>query len=120
MQDPWWLEPGRTSNELRYMFITQCLNVYAMFLVKASLCAYLMTLGFGRSYRVFIRMSMAVVVSCNFIMMLVLHFASCRPFYARWDASVDGKCWPEVVGEAMAYVLIASNIFTNLVGSFFF
>ena len=118
MQDPWWLEPGRTSNELRYIFITQCLNVYAMFLVKASICAYLMTLGFGRSYRVFIWVSVVIVVSCNFIMMLVLHFASCRPLYSRWDASVDGKCWPKVAGETVAYVLIASNIFTNLASYF--
>ncbi|KAI2487538.1 hypothetical protein Ptr902_01671 [Pyrenophora tritici-repentis] len=48
-------------------------------------------------------------------MMLVLHFASCRPFYSRWDASIHGKCWPEVVGEALIYVYIASNIFTNLI-----
>ncbi|CAA9958518.1 hypothetical protein PTMSG1_02070 [Pyrenophora teres f. maculata] len=115
MQDPWWLEPGRTSNELRYIFITQCLNVYAMFLVKSSICAYLMNLGFGRGYRGFIWVSIVVVVACNFIMMLILHFASCRPFYSRWDDSIDGKCWPEVVGKTLIYVDIASNIFTNLI-----
>ncbi|KAI8931829.1 hypothetical protein NX059_011466 [Plenodomus lindquistii] len=48
-------------------------------------------------------------------MMLILHFAYCRPYYSRWDFSVQGKCWPAAVSEATAYVQIASNIFTDLI-----
>lgn len=137
MADPWWLVPGRTSSELRVIFIGQCLNVYAMFLVKASICAYLMALDFGRSYRFVIWTSVVVVVLCNFVMMLILQFAFCRPYvsaekrgvrtgniltfafaasqYSRWDNTVQGVCWLAVVGEAMAYAQIGSNIFTDLV-----
>ncbi|KAI4660340.1 uncharacterized protein J4E78_005043 [Alternaria triticimaculans] len=115
MADPWWTVPGNTSRELHLIFITQCLNVYAMFLVKASICAYLMALDFGRSYRVLIWVSVIVVVLCNFVMMLILHFAYCRPYYSRWDLSVQGKCWPEAVSDATAYVQIASNVFTDLI-----
>ncbi|CAN9154491.1 unnamed protein product [Alternaria alternata] len=115
MADPWWLIPGKTSKELHLIFISQTLNVYAMFLVKASICAYLMALDFGRSYRILIWVSVVVVVICNFIMMLILHFAYCRPYYSRWDFSVQGECWPEAVSEVTAYVQIASNIFTDLI-----
>ncbi|KAF2027633.1 hypothetical protein EK21DRAFT_102349 [Setomelanomma holmii] len=115
MADPWWLVSGRTSNELHVIFISQCLNVYAMFLVKASICAYLMALNFGKSYRIIIWISVVVVVLCNFVMMMILHFAYCRPYYSRWDFSVKGKCWPEAVSETTAYVQIASNIFTDLI-----
>jgi len=108
-----------------------------MFLVKASICAYLMALDFGRSYRFVIWTSIVIVVPCNFIMMLILHFAFCRPYvsaekdgirtghtltfafaasqYSRWDNTVQGVCWPAAVGEALAYAQIGSNIFTDLV-----
>ncbi|KAG9186679.1 hypothetical protein G6011_09787 [Alternaria panax] len=115
MADPWWLVPGRVSKEQHLIFISQCLNVYGMFLVKASICAYLMALDFGRNYRLLIWVSVAVVVVCNIIMMLILHFAYCRPYYSRWDFSVKGECWPEAVSEVTAYVQIASNIFTDLI-----
>ncbi|EUC45544.1 hypothetical protein COCMIDRAFT_95192 [Bipolaris oryzae ATCC 44560] len=115
MADPWWLVPGRTSHELHMIFITQCLNVYAMFLVKASICAYLMALDFGRSYRVLIWISVVIVVLCNLVMMLVLHFAYCRPYYSRWDFSVEGECWSEAVSDATAYMQIAFNIITDLI-----
>ena len=88
-----------------------------MFLVKASICAYLMALDFGRSYRILIWTSVVIVVLCNFIMMLILHFAYCRPYYSRWDFTVKQECWPAAVSEATAYVQIASNIFTDLVST---
>jgi hypothetical protein len=135
MTDPWWLVPGHTSYEWRIIFIQQCLNVYAMFLVKTSICAYLMALDFGRSYRGIIWTCAVIVVLCNFIMMLILHFPFCRPYvsidvnngskhtlssrlatqYSRWDFTVQGQCWPDAVSEATAYVQIGSNIFTDLV-----
>ena len=88
-----------------------------MFLVKVSICAYLMALNFGRSYRLLIWVSVVIVVLCNFIMMLILHFAYCRPYYSRWDFTVQGECWPVAVSEATAFVQIASNIFTDLVST---
>lgn len=115
MADPWWLIPGKTSRQLHVIFISQCLNVYAMFLVKASICAYLMALDFGRSYRIIIWFSVAIVVLCNFIMMLILHFAYCRPYWSRWDFTVQGKCWPDAVSEITAYLQIASNVVTDLI-----
>lgn len=90
MADPFWLEPGRLSYEMHIIFITQTLNVYAMFLVKASIVAFLMALDLGRSYRIIIWISAAIVLLCNFVMMLILHFAYCRPYYSRWDFSVKG------------------------------
>ena len=115
MADPYWLVPGHTSNQLHLIFITQTLNVYAMFLVKLSICAYLMALDFARSYRILIWFSVVVVVLCNFVMMLILHFAYCRPYWSRWDTTVEGSCWPLAVSEASGYVQIASNILTDLV-----
>ncbi|KAJ4295035.1 hypothetical protein N0V90_007043 [Kalmusia sp. IMI 367209] len=115
MADPWWLVPGHTQYELHMIFIGQCLNVYSMFLVKASICAYLMALNFGPSYRILIWISVVIVVLCNFIMMLILHFAFCRPYYSRWDFSVKQECWPEAVSEGTAYAQIASNIITDLI-----
>lgn len=117
MADPRWQEAGRTSNKLHMIFITQCLNVYAMFLVKASIRAYLLALKFVRSYRVLVWVSVVVVVMYNFIMMLNLHFAYCRPYFSRWDFSMKQECWPASVSEATAYVQIASNIFTDLVSA---
>ncbi|KAE9976089.1 hypothetical protein BLS_002273 [Venturia inaequalis] len=87
MEDPFWLEPGRLSYEMHVIFISQTLNVYAMFLVKASIVAFLMALDLGRSYRIIIWISAVIVLLCNFVMMLILHFAYCRPYYSRWDFS---------------------------------
>ncbi|KAE9976023.1 hypothetical protein EG328_002862 [Venturia inaequalis] len=115
MEDPFWLEPGRLSYEVHVIFISQTLNVYAMFLVKASIVAFLMALDLGRSYRIIIWISAVIVLLCNFVMMLILHFAYCRPYYSRWDFSVKGDCWPASVSEATAYVQIASNIITDLI-----
>ncbi|KNG48646.1 hypothetical protein DDE82_002708 [Stemphylium lycopersici] len=115
MADPWWLDPARISYEIHMIFICHCLNVYAMFLIKLSVCMYLLALDFGRSYRILIWTSIAVVVLCNFVMMLILHFAYCRPYYSRWDFSVQGECWPPEVKAATAYVQIASNISTDLI-----
>ncbi|QDS73256.1 hypothetical protein FKW77_004272 [Venturia effusa] len=113
--DPFWLKPGRISYEMHVIFITQTLNVYAMFLVKASIVAFLMALDLGRSYRIIIWISAVIVVLCNFIMMLILHFAYCRPYWSRWDSSVKGECWPASVSETSAYVQIASNVITDLI-----
>jgi hypothetical protein len=118
MADPFWLIPDHTSHQLHIIFITQCLNVYSMFLVKASISAYLLALDFGRSYRILIWVSAVVVVLCNFVMMLIPHFAYCRPYYSRWDFSVQSECWPAAVSEATAYVQITSNVFPDLVSSF--
>ncbi|KAL1604764.1 hypothetical protein SLS60_004304 [Paraconiothyrium brasiliense] len=115
MADPWWTDMAHTSNELHIIFISQCLNVYAMFLVKASICAYLMALNFGPSYRILIWISVIIVVLCNFIMMLILHFAFCRPYYSRWDFSVHQECWPAAVSEGTAYAQIAANVITDLI-----
>lgn len=131
--DPFWLEPGRVTYELHIIFISQTLNVYAMFLVKASIVAFLMALDLGSRYRIIIWISLVIVVLCNFVMMLILHFAYCRPYWSRWDSNVKGialpsihmkrsakktflgKCWPASVSEATAYVQIASNVITDLV-----
>ncbi|EMD61626.1 hypothetical protein COCSADRAFT_344518 [Bipolaris sorokiniana ND90Pr] len=105
MADSWWLVTERTSHELHMIFTTQCLNVYAMFLVKACICAYLMALDFGRNYRILIWTSVVIVALCNFVMMLMLHF----------DSSVEGECCPEAVSDATAYVPITSNIIADLI-----
>lgn len=120
MADPWWLIPGNTEYELHMIFITQCLNVYGMFLVKASICAYLMALNFGPSYRILIWVSVVIVVLINFVMMVILHFAFCRPYYSRWDFSVKQECWPAAVSEGTAYAQIAANVITDLVSAWKF
>ncbi|TID25697.1 hypothetical protein E6O75_ATG03560 [Venturia nashicola] len=55
---------------MHIIFISQTLNVYAMFLVKASTVAFLMALDLGRSYRIIIWIS--------------------APYYSRWAKSVKG------------------------------
>lgn len=111
MADPFWLEPGRISYETHIVFITQTLNVYSMFLVKGSIVAFLMALGPGRSYRIIIWISAIIVVLCNFVMMLILHFAYCRPYWSRWDQTVKGSfrpsCHCEVLAEGVQRDLLA-------------
>ena len=50
----------------------------------------------------------------DFVMMLILHFAFCRPYYSRWDLSVHQECWPAAVSEGTAYAQITANIITSI------
>ncbi|KAF1975321.1 hypothetical protein BU23DRAFT_459433 [Bimuria novae-zelandiae CBS 107.79] len=114
MADPFWTA-DRTSTFIQFEFITICLQMYAMFLVKLSICSYLLALDFSRKFRVIIWFITSIVVTFNLIMPLLMHFASCRPFYFRWNPEIEAECWPMMVGKVTEYAQIVSNICTDLV-----
>jgi hypothetical protein len=53
LRDPFW-QPNAVEKMVfqnHLTFIAQLLNVYAMWVVKMSICAYLLALNFSREYR---------------------------------------------------------------------
>jgi hypothetical protein len=113
-EDP-FLTPGRRVTAMHLIFAAQSLNVYAIFLVKLSICAYLMPLAFRRGFRAVIWMSVVIVVVCNFIIPTCSHLGECRPMAMMWNPAVKGTCWPLAVRQAGAYIQASANIVTDLV-----
>lgn len=53
LRDPFW-EPDREDKQIyqnHLTFADQLLNVYGMWIVKLSICAYLLALNFSKAYR---------------------------------------------------------------------
>lgn len=114
LSDPFWASHRiHTSNH--FQFISISLQMNAMFLVKLSVCAYLLALNFSRRFRGIMWLVTLIVVIFNLIMPLLFCFWSCRPYYFRWHPEIVPECWPEMVGTVAEYAQIVSNICTDLV-----
>lgn len=99
----------------KYLFVGQILNIYAMFLVKLSICAYLLALNFSKLYRRMIWGTLVFVVVFNFVFPSVSLWGLCRPLASRWDTRITNKvCWPVTVRIAFGYMQSVSNIMTDL------
>src|SRR5687767_6254128 len=84
LRDPYWT----VDRKIRLNHITyagQLLNVYGMYIVKLSICAYLLALNFSRNYRWVIWGTVAFVTIFNLILPATQHFGLCRPLESRWD-----------------------------------
>jgi hypothetical protein len=103
---------------LRYskcLFVSQITNIWAMGLVKASICAYLMALNFSTLYRAVVWFSIFIVVSLNFISPTVSRFGYCRPISKVWAPKTPGHCWKPRTRVILSYLNVGSNIFTDLI-----
>lgn len=121
------------------VFAAQLLNVYGMWVVKLSICTYLLALNFSKAYRRVIWVSpqkpthpnldrtttdhldgaqgtVAFVTIFNFVLPAMQHFWLCRPLASRWDTRITNKqCWPQMVRISIAYTQAISNIVTDLI-----
>ncbi|KAF2127821.1 hypothetical protein P153DRAFT_294851 [Dothidotthia symphoricarpi CBS 119687] len=117
LRDPFWnIERMVYNNHLT--FASQLLNVYGMFVVKLSICAYLLALNFSKRYRKVIWGTVAFVTVFNFLLPVTQHFGLCRPLASRWDITIVApikQCWPQIVRIGIAYTQAISNIVTDLV-----
>ncbi|KZM27309.1 hypothetical protein ST47_g1556 [Ascochyta rabiei] len=75
----------------KYLFMGQILNIYALFLIKLSICAYLLALNFSKAYRYLMWVALAFVIIFNFILPSVSLWGLCRPLAARWDSRIEDK-----------------------------
>jgi hypothetical protein len=99
----------------KYLFVGQILNIYAMFLIKLSICTYLLALNFSKVYRGLMWGTLVFVITFNFIFPSVSLWGLCRPLAARWDSRIADKvCWPVTVRIAFGYMQSVSNIMTDL------
>ncbi|KAH7067877.1 hypothetical protein FB567DRAFT_541392 [Paraphoma chrysanthemicola] len=97
-------------------FASQLLNIYGMWIVKLSICAYLLALNFTRSYRRVIWGTIVFVTIFNFLLPATQHFGLCRPLASRWDTQITNKqCWSQMVRISIAYTQAISNIVTDLI-----
>lgn len=100
----------------KYLFIGQILNIYAMFLIKLSICAYLLALNFSKLYRRLMWGTLVFVVVFNFVLPSVSIWGLCRPLAARWDPRITDKvCWPVTIRRAFGYMQSVSNILTDVI-----
>lgn len=114
ISDPFWASHSFYPS-IRFEFISISLQMSAMFLVKLSVCTYLLALNFSRMFRVIMWLVTLIVVIFNLIMPLLFHFGACRPYYFRWTPEVVPECWPDTVGTVAEYAQIVSNICIDLV-----
>ncbi|KAJ8112140.1 hypothetical protein OPT61_g5426 [Boeremia exigua] len=113
-RDPFLTVPQRAKMS-RYLFTGQILNIYAMFLVKLSICAYLLALNFSKVYRRLSLGALVFVVIFNFIFPSASLWGLCRPLASRWDIRITDKvCWPITVRIAFGYMQSVSNIITDI------
>ncbi|KAE9368846.1 hypothetical protein N431DRAFT_346979 [Stipitochalara longipes BDJ] len=112
--DP-FLTSERRIYAVRYMFYSQALCVYSVFLAKLSICAFLMVLNFSKGFRYIIWTSFIVTVIFNGIWGTINTIGYCWPIAARWDPNVVGKCWPLTEKLWSIYTQSAANIFIDLV-----
>ncbi|KAF2826691.1 hypothetical protein CC86DRAFT_291449, partial [Ophiobolus disseminans] len=90
------------------------LNVYGMWIVKLSICAYLLALNFSKTYRWVGTIVFATIF--NFLLPATQHFGLCRPLASRWDTRIKDKhCWTQTVRISIAYTQAILNIVTDLV-----
>jgi hypothetical protein len=118
LRDPFWEKD--TENKMRYQnqlsFASQMLNIYGIFVVKLSICAYLLILDFSRCYKRVVWGTIVFITVFNFILPVILHFGSCRDFASGWDVRVvDKQCWPQIVRTSIATAQSISNIVSDLV-----
>lgn len=87
-----------------------------MWVVKLSICAYLLALDFSKRYRRVIWGTFVFVTVFNFILLVIQHFGLCRPLASRWDTRTkDKQCWSQTVRTSIAYSQAISNIVTDLI-----
>jgi hypothetical protein len=138
LSDPFW-QPDAVEKMVYQnclVFASQLLNVYAMWVVKLSICTYLLALNFSRGYRRVIWVSklsphlinssanittldqstIVFVTIFNFLLPVIQHFGLCRPLASRWDTRItDKECWSQTVRIGIAYTQAISNIIADLV-----
>lgn len=89
--------------------------MYAMFLAKLSICAYLLALNFSKGYRYMIYVSICLIVICNFTLPMLSHWAACTPVQARWDRTMKKRdCWPFMFNIYVTYIQGAVNVLTDI------
>ena len=115
LHDPFWtLDKMIYQNHIT--FASQLLNVYGMWVVKMSICEYLLALDFSKRYRWVIWGTFVFVTVFNFILPVIQHFGLCRPLASRWDTRIkDKQCWSQTVRISIAYTQAISNIVTDLI-----
>lgn len=112
--DDYWT-PERLSRFNHTAFISICMETCAMFLVKLSICSYLLGLNFSRKFRIVIWIVVLVVLVFGLVLPSLLHYFYCQPYYYSWTPGVKPHCWPQAVGTVAEYAQIVSNIATDLV-----
>lgn len=89
--------------------------MYALFLIKLSISAYLMALYFSPSYKTVVWVTVFVICVCNFIVPAINFHGQCKPVAMRWDDRIKGRCWPMSVRLGSAYTQAGANVFTDFV-----
>lgn len=76
-----------------YLWFGQFFNLTAMALLKISICAFLLQLGFSKTYRVLIWVTVVVHVALNVIYPYVILLGECELVAKHWDPTLKGRCW---------------------------
>lgn len=82
-----------TGKYLMYLWFGQYLNLTAMAALKFSICAFMLQLGFSKTYRVLIWVTVVVHVALNVIYPYIIMFGECDPIAKHWDPTLKGYCW---------------------------
>ncbi|KAF2678950.1 hypothetical protein K458DRAFT_245334, partial [Lentithecium fluviatile CBS 122367] len=109
------MAPEDKRKLLHYIFFNQSCNLMIMGVVRLSICAYLMSLNFSKSFRIIIWVTTFVMVVCNFILPSINIFGWCVPMSMRWDHRVKGHCKSAQFRTSIAYTNAAANVATDLV-----
>ncbi|KAA8618539.1 hypothetical protein PtrV1_07968 [Pyrenophora tritici-repentis] len=90
--DPSISKPKDILTYSYYLWVGQILNIFAVALLKYSICAYLFALKFSRVYLAVIWASIMMISVSNLILPIMGCFCT-TPFEANWNKSIRGKCF---------------------------
>ncbi|KAF2280984.1 uncharacterized protein EI97DRAFT_17226 [Westerdykella ornata] len=114
-RDP-FLNPDQVALAKKWMFFHRCFNLYAMLFAKLSICCYVLTLNFSKTYRITIWISMGIIIVNLGLLPGVGHWAQCHPLHMRWDSRVKGgKCFGgNQFKFALGYIQTVTNVVTDV------
>lgn len=82
-----------TGKYLMYLWFGQYLNLTAMAVLKFSISAFMLQIGFSRWYRAGIWLTVVIHVALNVIFPYIILFGECDPIAKHWDPMLKGYCW---------------------------
>ncbi|KAF3050408.1 hypothetical protein E8E11_004424 [Didymella keratinophila] len=101
-----------------YLWFGQYFNLTAMAVLKFSICAFMLQIGFSRWYRVGIWLTVVIHVALNVIFPYIILFGECEPIAKHWDPKLKGYCWSSKPRVISGYLGAGSNIITDLFYTF--
>lgn len=101
---------GPTDSILQYLWYFQVIYCCSLLFIKGSICAMLLRIAVGRTYRIIIWATLIFSTLSTTVVIIGL-FLICRPISAAWGH--PGKCSHPVVIASLGYLVSTGALVTD-------